>query len=108
MKRNEKGLPEEGHADGLPIMRNPGVALVYVALKYEPFSDGAGGFLFRLGNPVETYWYAEGRTATRAEVMASIDSGLPILRESAEGEGLHAVAELNRMTAAGMELVPLS
>jgi hypothetical protein len=29
--------------------------------------------------PVEIKWYAEGRAATRAEVMASIESGLPLL-----------------------------
>jgi hypothetical protein len=29
-------------------------------------------------------WYREGRAATRAEILESIDSGMPILRAASE------------------------
>jgi hypothetical protein len=37
--------------------------------------------LFRIGEPTSVAWYAEGRPATRKEVLVSIDSGLPLLQE---------------------------
>jgi len=33
-----------------------------------------GGVLCKVGTPTETLWYAEGRAATRAEVVESIES----------------------------------
>ena len=64
------------------------------------------GYLFRLGPPKRALWFAEGRDATRAEVLASIDSGLPILREVADEDGPEAVAELERMHRAALAYVP--
>jgi hypothetical protein len=61
----------------------------------------------RVGQPVRTLWYAEGRGATRAEVVASIDSGLPLLRAEAEREcaPVAALAELEQMHATALELI---
>ncbi len=39
-----------------------------------------------MGEPESVEWYAEGRAATRAEVMASIESGLPNLEALARQE----------------------
>lgn len=106
-RRREGGKPEEIVSPaGEMIARNPGVALVWVSKSWAPTSDGAGGVLFDVGKPVETYWFAEGRAATREEVLASIESGLPILSEMAEDEGPGAVAALARMHDRAMELVP--
>lgn len=106
-KRRENNLPVEGEDPaGIMIKRNPGVALVWVTRSYELFSDGQGGVLFRIGNPVAVYWLAEGREATREEVMASIDSGLPTLREMAERDGPEAIIELSQKHHAAIELVP--
>ena len=58
------------------------------------------------GEPKRAHWYARGREATRAEVMASIDSGLPILRDMAESEGPAAVAELERMHQQALACIP--
>jgi hypothetical protein len=44
------------------------------------------GVLFSLGDATELQWFAEGRQAMPREIMASIDSGLPLLREAAELE----------------------
>ena len=62
--------------------------------------------LFELGDPHSVRWYCEGRTATRAEVMASIDGGLPILLAEAEKDGPYAVSTLNEMMARAITLVP--
>jgi hypothetical protein len=106
MRRNENDLPEEGGVAGIHIAHNPGVTLVYVAHDYRPIRDHAGGVLFELGMPVSAVFYCQGREATRAEVLAAIDKGLPFLREHAAAEGPEAVAELNHYIRRGMELVP--
>ena len=60
--------------------------------------------LVRVGDPTETLWYAKGRPATRDEVDASIESGLPLLR--AEEEGPDAVAELKRLVSVAQRYLP--
>lgn len=65
------------------------------------------GILFTVGDPVETLWFAEGRPATRDEVLASIDSGLPILRQQAEQDGEDALLELDRLHNQALELLPV-
>lgn len=107
MRRNEKGLPEERQAPpGVMIDRSPGVALVWVTRKYKRFTDGQGGQLFDVGEPTEVRWFAEGRPATRDEVLASIASGLPLLARPAAEEGPEALAALERKTFAAMALLP--
>jgi hypothetical protein len=69
---------------GVGIKRNPGVALVWVTRSFSLFPDGLGSHLIRLGDPTSVFWFAEGRTATRTEVLASIDSGMPILRDACD------------------------
>ncbi len=90
---------------GVSIRRNPGVALVWLSRNWRSFRV-PNGWLFNVGDPVEVAWYAEGRRATRDEVLASIDSGLPILRDMALEEGPEALAELMNMHATALELVP--
>jgi hypothetical protein len=88
-KRREAGLPEAElrPPPGLPIDRNPGVVCLWTAKQYTTSpvrSVGANpGVLFRLGNPESVEFWAEGRRATRAEVEASVASGLPILAREA-------------------------
>ena len=106
MRRNERGMPESLEPAGLMIRRNPGVTLIWTTLKYTIFKDGKGGALFNVGNPERVEFFAEGRAATHDEIMASIDSGLPILREMAERDGPDAVAELERMYNTALELLP--
>jgi hypothetical protein len=88
------------------IARNPGVALVWITrdpiriVRYEPVP------LFNVGEPVETLWFAEGRRATRAEIMESITSGLPLLRGEAVLEGPKALAEFDVQVDRAMQLLP--
>lgn len=105
-RRREDNLPDKGvEAPGIALKRNPGVALVWTTRGYKPVPDGQGGVLFQIGDPTDVRWYAEGRSATREEVMASINSGLPSLRELAEQER-GGIAALERQTAEALELVP--
>ncbi|MFI8535421.1 hypothetical protein ACIGMX_34890 [Streptomyces aquilus] len=106
MRRRDSNLPDNAaEPDGIMIRRNPGVVLVWVSRNWRIRDDLS---LFHFGDPVETRWYAEGRPATRAEVLASIDSGLPLLREHAEQDPrpAAALAELGRQHARALELVP--
>lgn len=106
MRRRDSRLPEgTGLMPGIAIPRNPGVALVWITRRYERFLASTGP-LFDVGNPTEVLWYAEGRLATRSEVWASIESGLPILAAEAEAEGPDAVAELGRLVERAMPFLP--
>jgi hypothetical protein len=97
MHRNEKGLPAEyGELGGVPVKRNPGVTLLWITRSYWPIRDPVGKYVFKLGPPEGLEFYREGRAASRREVMESIDSGMPILREMAERDGGEAVGDLEQ------------
>lgn len=108
--RREANLPAHSpDMPGEPIMRNPGVALTWTTRKYTPFDDGSGGLLLELGESEELHWFACGRKATREEILASIESGLPILRQrAAESDGADGQAALERAIERAMMLVPAS
>ena len=114
MVRNEKGMYDEtgkltrGNqpAAGIAILRNPGAVCVWITKSYRPFKPEGGGLLFSLGRPTEVLWWAEGRRATRKEVLASIDSGYPLLQEVARQEGHEAMAALATQREVAMALVP--
>jgi hypothetical protein len=105
MRRNEKDMPEHLDPAGIMLKRNPGCTLLWVTHNYKPFK-ATGGVLFNVGDPVRVEFFAEARKATREEIMASIDSGMPILRDMAERDGPEAIAELGQMYNKAMELVP--
>lgn len=101
--RNERGLDMSScrEAAGNGIKRNPGVACVWVTREWKPFRAQTGnhGVLFNLGDPTHVAFYCEGRPATRAEVLHSVDTGIPLLQELANAQGPDAVAALSRMRA---------
>jgi len=108
MTRRERRMPEGAKEPaGIMIRRNPGASVVWVT-GYRGWKAVRedDGYLFRLGPPKRALWFAEGREATRAEVLASIDSGFPLLRDMAAQDGPEAVAELTRMHAAALEHIP--
>lgn len=109
MVRRERHKPEGAVVPaGISIPRNPGVALVWVTgyRSWTTFPDGSGGTLFNIGDPREALWFAHGREATRAEVLESIDSGLPILRDMAQQDGPDAVASLAAMHERALACIP--
>jgi hypothetical protein len=88
MVRREDELTDQvrGNVAGISLSRNPGVVMLWHTRTYDVFPDGKGGRLLHMGEPERVEWYAEGRAATRAEVMASIESGLPALESLARLE----------------------
>jgi hypothetical protein len=112
MHRRDKGLPEGAvEPPGVFLRRNPGVTLLWTCREFTFFRDrrqgitmSRGGTLIRVGEPTEVLWYCQGRAATRAEVDASVESGLPLL--GAEEEGPAAVAELGRLLEVARKLMP--
>ena len=107
MVRRENDMPEESREPGgFMIRRNPGATALWGCRKYTPFRAGRGSVLFEIGTPEWVTWWSEGRTATRAEVVASIDSGLPILMAEAEREGPDAVQALLTMKRRAESYLP--
>jgi hypothetical protein len=95
-ERREGRMPEDAkEAAGIMLRRNPGVILLWTT-RTDPMPFRApGGLLFTLPDPESVRWFAEGRAATRAEILASIDSGLPALLEL-DGDDPRAKAEVDR------------
>jgi hypothetical protein len=100
---------------GIMVERNPGVTLLWFTNSYSLIqspkieSASAGeGILFKLGRATKTEWYREGRKATRAEILESIDSGLPLLHQANEMQGMGEAGriEVERLHAEALKLVP--
>lgn len=110
MRRRPTAVDGTVPAAGEPILRNPGVALVWVSRSFKAFRPelGNAGYLCEIGDPIETLWFAEGREATRAEVMASIDSGLPSLQEACQRDDdpADSLRFLGAQVAQALMLVP--
>lgn len=97
--RRDTALPEiRQEPGGYHIERNPGAVAVWTTKTYTPFRAQAGhpGLLFEMGDPESIDWFAEGRAATRAEVLRAIDSGLPELHPTLS-EGCNPDEELAKM-----------
>lgn len=112
MRRREGGYPADFvPAAGVAILRNPGAVVVWTTKRYKAFRPEAGapGYLCDMGNPTALDWYAQGRTATRDEVLASMESGLPRLLEACDlddnPEQSRAVLERDYQVA--LTLVPV-
>lgn len=107
MRRNEVDLPT-GKVAGISLDHNPGATLIWITKSYKAIRDQGGGVLFAIGEPHDLLWYAEGRTATRADIIAAFDKGLPFLREVADKQdGPEGRAELEKHIAAAMQLIPV-
>ena len=106
MVRREDDLSREAiqNVSGVMIPRNPGAVCLWTTKKYKLFRDNRNRPLIELGDPVKVEWYAEGRPATRSEVMESVRTGMPILEEMAARDGGKAMADLCR---AYREMLPL-
>lgn len=105
-RRRAAGLPADATMSDNGTRRNPGAILLWVTNSYTVMHDPGGpGYLLKIGEPTSLYGYYEGRPATRAEVMASINSGLPILQASADCEGPAASNRLAAMLRDAVALV---
>lgn len=102
MDRRE--MEETAHAAGMPILRNPGVALLWLTHTFEVFKvrDGNEGYLITVGPSIEVEWWACGKPATWREVNDSVTSGLPFLEAEAlkeEGAMRALYIEVDRLKA---------
>jgi hypothetical protein len=109
MKRREDEIIEQveqsGHQSGIMIKRNPCLIAVWTTiLPVKLFKDPAGGQLFNVGEPSSVTWWKEGRHASRSEVMESITTGIPILRQYCDTPSDHY--ELGRKTGEALKLLP--
>jgi hypothetical protein len=105
MRRNEKGMPEGGTMAGVGIMHNPGATLIWITKSFRPFKAG-DGILFEIGPPLETLWFTEGRTASRDEIDAAFEKGLPKLRHEADRDGPAGNIELEKRYKEALKLLP--
>jgi hypothetical protein len=104
-KRNAAAaLGEVEDVAGIMIQHNPGANLIWITKTFKPMRDPNGGVLFALGEPTSVSWWAEGRKATRAEIDASIEKGLPYLRKVAAADG--QMTELDREIERAKKLLP--
>jgi len=87
MVRRDGNLPPDAEEPGgQPLLRNPGVVMLWTTATFRIFRDAQQKPLIQIGDPHEVAWYREGRAATRAEVEASVESGLPLLRATLDRE----------------------
>lgn len=108
-RREDEAINEEtisANVPGLAITRNPGVVLLWTTRKYSLFRDVRGGVLIKIGDPEEVLFFAEGKPATREQVVASVESGIPALKQLAELDGPEGLAELDRFKARFEKLYP--
>jgi hypothetical protein len=103
MRRRENDLPTKADPPGIMNERNPGVMLIWITRNWKVLREPEG-YLFEVGRSIRTVWYAQGRLASRAEVLASIESGLPFLR--AVCTTTDDFADLEKRRLAAMRLVP--
>ncbi len=80
---------------------------MWVSRRWSTWSPARGETLIDIGDPVAVHWFAYGREATRSEVLASIESGLPLLRAEAERscDRASALVALGEMHAAAVDAV---
>lgn len=103
------GLPDgyKGHIGALP--GNPGAACIWITMSYKPYQvpgGGRGDWLIRVGPPLEVLWFAEGKPATRQQILDSFNERLPLLREVAKSQSPAAEAALADSVNATMHLLP--
>lgn len=110
MRRRTTGLPEDRvDPAGLAIMRNPGVVCVWFGRPTGWTVDQVpGGLIFNVGEPSRVMWRTQGRDATRAEVLASIDSGFPLLQDACQRDQdpARSLAMLDEQREAAMRYLP--
>lgn len=96
---------------GTALARNPGVMLLWTTKSFQVFNDGRNRPLIHVGEPTSLEFWTQGRIATRAEIAASVESGLPALIAIAEQQEREepfcgSLAALDRMKAKFMALWP--
>lgn len=93
-QRRTTGLEGKPQAmGGTMLLHNPGVMALWVTHSYRIAQDTNGGILLRMGEPERVQYYAEGKPATRQQVLAALEIGLPKLRESVRNTAEDALVD---------------
>jgi hypothetical protein len=79
VRREDERTKDQTASGGILIPRNPGVMALWTTKSYKVESDGMGGHVLRLADPDSISFWREARPATRAEIIESIETGLPKL-----------------------------
>lgn len=96
-------------AAGVCLPRNPGVTMLWTTKSYKIFQPpGEKGFLIEMGEPEMVEWFREARPATQDEVLDSVESGLPSLKELAaqDDDPEAAFKDLRESVAKFMKYLP--
>lgn len=87
--RREDGLPDDTYMVGNPILRNPGVAAIWETPSYRVMKV-PNGYMIHIGPCEGVSFWREGRSATRAEVLESVESGIDQLVDMALKEDMES------------------
>lgn len=102
-------LPEGSRVPFGSLPGNPGAQAIYSCNSFQAYRVSAvlPDVLMRLGPPTNVSWWAEGRPATRTEVLDAIAGRLHFLEEAAKTEGDAALRHLEREIAVAMKYLPV-
>jgi hypothetical protein len=109
-KRRENNLPsgiKEPPGDHHP--RNPGAVCLWTAKEYKVIPMAGGGRLIKIGEPLQTLWYAEGKFATRVQAERALKAGIAILYAKAKTMPRYdeAIIELENQVAEAQQYLPM-
>lgn len=90
---------------GLMQPKSLKVSLVWVTRTYD-VQTTANGHVFVVGDAEQAFWFADGRSATREEVTAAMQEGLPDLYEIAKRGGDAALAGIDLQVARASRQFP--
>lgn len=85
VRRDPSDIGDYTKPGGVMIERNPGVTLLWETRSYSIVRTDRTP-LIEMGPPDRVTFWCEGRIATRSEIDASVETGLPLLRTAAEQE----------------------
>jgi hypothetical protein len=108
MRRSHKGLEDvDLTPPGGMAQHNPGVCVVWATPTFKPTLHRDGKtHLYQLGPASRVAWYAEGRAATREEVLESLEAIFAEYRPKAQAAGPAALEQLAVYEARALALVP--
>lgn len=95
----EADVADGGHVAGIMLKRNPGLTILWPALRSSYHLILAGnGALIRLRRPYRIpVAYTKGRLATKEELLAALVTGVPTLVDLAKQEGRASLVDLRMM-----------
>lgn len=103
-KYRTANLPSDVRIQPNALLGNPGATAIYITKQFKPYTV-PGGWLIRLGEPLEVLWYCEGKPASRAQIEAVLEQRLPLLAEvAAKQEG--GTERLAKMVSIARQYLP--